>query len=863
MLYTIKKIKQKIIFCLANLEGIKIQKYILIPIIVIIILINNLNAQSLFFKDNESLNYNQKDFDLTGFTIYENFRCLPLGSSIRYNYCGVNNMEAVINPAMPADNLTSENFILLYYKTYIDINIVSNSDSLFYILHFFMNDSSESYMKITGMTDNVLYLTSYPDSTMENIYIGTLITDALLIEIDVKNIFYVNTLLYAPDSVLGFTNNNNNINFNGDVIIKSMMFLGNNRLSISGNSSTNTFQVVGGNICVSEMNLLQCQNDRSIHKGDFYLYNVNFLLAGKTEDGWDGSYIPTDMQYISTMNKLYLGTDSTTFTLTSYLEINRLHLTGIDSDYNNTDDLTAEEILANSSTVVIDGGYLNVNSPTIYSNAVNNLVINNGTLSVTTGGLIIYDDFTLQGSSSLNIGSGDLVFNGDKSTDNTQQINIQLTKYNENNFAIEVQNGLIQIDSQTKIHINIDTSNLLYVGTQYTYKLIKANNAIRIKNNIDASSPATWIDINTIADSNSIYVVATRTQSYSEVLTTSNANDFSVSLAQAIDKEMSDGEVSNDLAMYIYNLDQTGDAEGLESALGSNTPVDKNYFIHFLSINDTNMLNILQSNGQYKQGFWVDYNNSFGDINSANNSTNNIAIGYSASVENNAVINFGIGFGSGDLADVNFDSTLNAGYIGFNYTAMFEDLYFNFGLLNSYNTYSTNRFDNTNTVFKSKSNYYDVLFNVEGGKFIVKTQKISIKTGLYINNDAMRMFAYQENNDLGYVYDNAKYASSQGGINLSAMFGNDNQFKLKINLDTKIGYKINRGDSQNLELVLDTSKILLQDKAVDGRGLYIEPKLLVAYVINTTSLIQLAYTYEYMKNNYANNSISLMFKYIL
>jgi hypothetical protein len=200
-------------------------------------------------------------------------------------------------------------------------------------------------------------------------------------------------------------------------------------------------------------------------------------------------------------------------------------------------------------------------------------------------------------------------------------------------------------------------------------------------------------------------------------------------------------------------------------------------------------------------------------------------------------------------------------YVGVNYE-YFKDTYFKLGFVNSYNLYDTDRFDSISTIFNSKSNYYDLLLNLEIGQNIIDDKRFILKAGLYGNYDAIKMLAYKENSDLGYAYDDNLYSSTQGGIILSGLIKADTDDDIQINFNTKFGYKLNIGNPQFFVLNIDSTSLLVSDIEVYGSGLYIKPQISLSYTQNNISL-QASYSYEYMQNNYIDNSINFIFKYAL
>jgi hypothetical protein len=239
----------------------------------------------------------------------------------------------------------------------------------------------------------------------------------------------------------------------------------------------NNFSVIGGSMCSYNESIVNDQYKRSCadsytlldSKGIFKLINnTNFLLDGAIQADWDNNTIP-DVAYISTIEELHLGNNSK-FTLKSYLELDNLYLVENDDNDDFIPDLTVDEIQNNNSSLIIDGGFLNIleiNSP---ANQVNNLFLQNGIL-FSNSSLTIYSDLTMKDESRIYISYGSLVFDNQK-LNSEHNINIELTKFNKNYYAIEVNHGSIQLADGMHINVYVDSSTLLQIGNEYTYKLI-------------------------------------------------------------------------------------------------------------------------------------------------------------------------------------------------------------------------------------------------------------------------------------------------------------------------------------------------------------------------------------------------------
>ena len=122
------------------------------------------------------------------------------------------------------------------------------------------------------------------------------------------------------------------------------------------------------------------------------------------------------------------------------------------------------------------------------------------------------------------------------------------------------------------------------------------------------------------------------------------------------------------------------------------------------------------------------------------------------------------------------------------------------------------------------------------------------------------MAGYEENDVLGYVYDDNNYASTQGGLKVSALIKKGISKNFQLNVAGKVGYKINKGDSQNIHFQVQSTTIDYVEESLDKSGLYIEPQISLSYSEGKI-VIEGEYSYEYMENNYVNNQVKIYIKY--
>jgi hypothetical protein len=490
----------------------------------------------------------------------------------------------------------------------------------------------------------------------------------------------------------------------------------------------------------------------------------------------------------------------------------------------------------------LDNSYLNLTLAEIFR-VDGDLYVTNSMINV-TGDSYINGNVYVIGGSKIKTGTIDIEGN----------VELELNSYNIDNFLFEVNKFAVT----GFINVKVDTSELIKVGETYEYKVVKSNQNISPLQ-VNYGVVPDWISYNESYLNNEFIVTGERTKTYGQVLEESEANDFSVSLAEMIDKEMEDGVVSDNLADYIKYLDNTKNAEGLDAALGSNNPVDQEDFINYISKYSLELVENVKNNLN-GSNFWVD-----GNYNSGKQESSTIDKGLLVSLGYNLLFNddsmiatlFG-GFSVGNLSAENYESDNSAFYIGVGLFALIkesEHIFINVAIGN--NSFDTVRKDFSGMEYEGNNSYQNI--NIYG-EYGIETagEKILYKTNFYLDANYINMKQYKENSDLGYKYEDKSYGISNGGVDLAvASVEYSEGFIWQLNI--KFGYQVNFGGSNYLIFSMDNSQLEVEDNAVNNSGIYVNPNIYLGYVFDEKNKINFGVGYEKMVKSYTNTMIKLMY----
>jgi len=638
-----------------------------------------------------------------------------------------------------------------------------------------------------------------------------------------------------------FVNNNSSItssDFDVDnIIIKS-----------DGDNPVNLNIHFGANINYYGSNFHHIESDNGAPVNLFIITDFNTptksiegISIGRSKEGWDNNTIETDNNYASYFNDITMEynvpTGNSYLTFEGYVSVNNLYL-------------------INKISLALDHSYLDLKGNNQNLNVISLDLYNSSKLVMTDDSSLVTNSMSyITGDSSM-IG-GQITFGW-----NTE---IELTSFHQNTYVLDVYSFDQQVDSY--MAFNIDTSSILNIGETYTFHVVKSQTPIVVDFTLKEYYDSTeWITFNHVITENTIEVEAIRTQSYTDVLINNNIyNDFTLSLASAIDNEMANNNISNDLSNIIYNLDtQSQNASGLQNNLDSMNSVDRDFYINSLSKNDSHILELMNDNIMLSNNnIWLDYSYRNGKNNSNNNYKNNsltATIGTNLEITTKNKLGLSISLSDINLNSNNADSNIQSMGIGLIYGYKINNFYTNFSVLHTFNQSNTYRFDNMGDTYKSSNNYNDMMIGILIGNDIHLTnQSIVITNSGYVNYDYIKMNAYQEEGSVGYEYGKEHYTSIEGGYTLGLKSKLHNGFNWEIKSD--FGYKKNRGSENNILLHIDSTTVSLQDtKEISSKGFIISPKAGISYINNKFSLDGI-YEFEYMNKSYNDHIIKLMFKY--
>jgi hypothetical protein len=594
----------------------------------------------------------------------------------------------------------------------------------------------------------------------------------------------------------------------------------------SGNSTIDTLDVFGtSNLIVNKISVknLKINNGSNFtletQETTDFLKNANFSI------GENVNLSLKSKSEITLNNKIVLNNSKLNF------EINGLNIIG-DVDAKQTN------IVINTTQNTIIQGSLNLNNVELNSTGNININQNLNVLGSNQGGSkIVAKDLNIEGS-----------------------IVAELTKLNKTNPLFIVD----KFSAKGPIKLNFDSSSLIKVGEFESYVLVQSQQKIDTVN-ISYDAPSDWIKIEpsylSSGIGNILSLNAQRQYTYEDVLKNANlGSEFTRSIANAIDKEMSDGLVSNGLSAYINGLDATKNAQGLDKALSSSQAIDQEDFINYVSKYSSSILdNVVNYNYVFANNFWVnvDYNNGVQVSETIDNGML-LILGYGHTISKGFQWSIFGGASFGNLEALNYISD-NVG-IYFGSGLYYQNRYRNYFTINALignNTFNTTRSDGALLPYVAKNTYNNADINVEYGK----------KTGNYIiagyaNINAIQLQAYQEEGmGMSYVYDKNKlYNSGDGGLKIGFI---SQTKQLKLEALTKLGYKINSGGSNILDFKIENTTIEVLDNSVDSAGLYIKPRIGITYRINKKNMLSIDGEYEYMQNGYSNTSLGLAYKILL
>lgn len=733
------------------------------------------------------------------------------------------------------------NTILDLSNQNIDMDITfNNQDNTTGVYSFILSNNqslgSNTSLKLNNVNSSNIYLYSIDSKDLYAKTISIIYKDTNKgsIYLEANNLYTYNLIIKNGDL---FVNNNTYLtstDFDVDnIIVKSD---GDNPVNLNIHFSSNI------NYYGSSFHHIASDNGAPVNLFILTDFNtptksIEGISIGRSKEGWDSNTIETDNNYASYFNditmKHNLPIGNSYLTFEGYVSVNNLYL-------------------INKISLSLDHAYLDIKGNNQNLNVISLDLYNSSKLVITDDSSLVTNSMSYINKDSSIIG-GKITFGW-----NTE---IDLTSFNQNNYVLDVYS--FSQESTSYMALKLDTGSMLNVGETYTYHVVKSQTPIIVDFAIYGYyDPADWITFNPIVTENTIEVEAIRTQSYSDVLTSSNNyNEFTLNLASAIDNEMSTSTVSKELSQLIYNLDTSShNAAGLQKNLDSMGSIDRSFYINTLSKNDSNIMDLMKHNITSSNSIWIysSYNKGKTQDDYKDNSIT-AAIGFNLALTTHNKLGLSVSLSDIKLNSTNADSSIQSMGIGLIYGYELNNFNINVGILNTFNQASTDRFDNMGGIYKSHNNYNNTMLGLLIGHDLnITSQNIVITNAGYLNYDYINMKEYQEEGSIGYEYGKNHYNTIEAGYTLGLKSKLHNGFNWDLKSD--FGYKNNRGNQDNILLHIDSTSISIEYAKVKSSGFIINPKAGISY-INNNFTIDGIYEFEYMNKTYSDHKIRLLFRY--